>query len=202
MPTFRAFEVFHFGAAMSAMSTWQQALALLDRAKECDAANIVSEHQQTWITATRGKAVFTIQCCLLNVWNVSHEHSRATLALMDAVHVTVSSHVRLSKVVVNSAINRCAKGGAWLVAIKLLHGTDCTPDVISDLANFWAPHPIFLWYELWYMYYMSCTNVYIYIHVGAYQYFYGTVSLDVYSKNHDFFLDCANAISSRLQWCN
>lgn len=55
---------------------------------------------------------------------------------MDAVHVTVSSHVRLSKVVVNSAINRCAKGGAWLVAIKLLHGTDCTPDVISDLANF------------------------------------------------------------------
>ena len=199
MPTFCAFEVFHFGAAMSAMSTWQQALALLDRAKECDAANIVSEHQPTRITVTRGKAVFTIQCCLVNVWNVSHENSRATLALMNAVYVTVSSHVRLSKVVVNSAINRCAKGGAWLVAIKLLHGTDCTPDVISDLANFWAPHPINSLRYIWIMIYVIYV-IYCICHINIYRYFYGTVSLDVYSKNHHFFLDFA--ISSRLQWCN
>lgn len=70
------------------------------------------------------------QCLLYNV-----VYSMCEMFHMNTLELRLPSWM-LSKVVVNSAINRCAKGGAWLVAIKLLHGTDCTPDVISDLANF------------------------------------------------------------------
>ena len=79
-------EVFHFGAAMSAMSTWQQALALLDRAKECDAANIVPEHQQTRMKMRKSSMDIDM---FIQVSTDSHEISRATFALMHAVHVTV-----------------------------------------------------------------------------------------------------------------
>ena len=81
-------EVFHFGAAMSAMSTWQQALALLDRAKECDAANIVPEYQKTRMNMRKNSISIDIDM-FIQVSTDSHEISRATFALMHTVHVTV-----------------------------------------------------------------------------------------------------------------